>query len=378
MRFRRAFSLLAGCFLLLATAAGAQEIHSQAQDFRVVTLTRVLDHPWALAFLPDGRMLVTERPGRMRIVTKEGRVGEALKNVPAVQAGGQGGMLDVILDHDFARNRTIYFAYSERGEGGAGTAVARAVLGESELRDNALSKVRVIYRQQPKVRGSLQFGARIVQTADGDLFVTLGDRYLRDQAQDLDSGLGKIIRIRPDGSVPPDNPFVGKKGAQPEIWTYGHRSPEGAALNPATGAFWMHEHGAQGGDEINIIEPGKNYGWPVITWGIDYDGSKIGEGTSKAGMEQPIYYWTPSIAPSGMAFYTGDAFPKWKGNLFVGALAGQMLVRVKVNGEKVVAQERLFEGKLGRIRDVREGPDGNLYLLTDEGDGALIRVELAN
>jgi glucose/arabinose dehydrogenase len=306
----------------------------------------------------------------MRIVTREGRVGEALKNVPTVQAGGQGGMLDVLLDLDFAHNHTLYFAYSERGEGGAGTAVARAVLGENELLE-----VKVIYRQLPKVRGSLQFGARIVQTPDHNLFVTLGDRYLRDEAQNLNSGLGKIIRIRPDGSVPPDNPFVGRKGVQPEIWSYGHRSPEGAALNPANGAFWMHEHGAQGGDEINIIEPGKNYGWPVITWGIDYDGSKIGEGTSKAGMEQPIYYWVPSIAPSGMAFYTGDKFPGWKGNLFVGSLKFGRLVRLELNGSKVTHEERLLQEIGARIRDVRMGPDGLLYLLTDEGDGRLLRLE---
>jgi len=371
MRFRRTLSLLSGCLLLLATAfAQAQDIHSEKQDFRVVTLTSVLDHPWSLAFLPDGRMLVTERPGRMRIVTKEGRVGEALKNVPAGQAGGQGGMLDVILDLDFSRNRTLYFAYSERGEGGAGTAVARAVLEEGGLRD-----VKVIYRQLPKVRGSLQFGARIVQTPDGNLFVTLGDRYLRDEAQNLDSGLGKIIRIRPDGSVPPDNPFVGRKGAQPEIWSYGHRSPEGAALNPASGAFWMHEHGAQGGDEINIIEKGKNYGWPVITWGIDYDGSKIGEGTAKAGMEQPIYYWVPSIAPSGMAFYTGNAFPKWQGNLFVGSLKFGRLVRLELSGNRVAHEERLLQEIGARIRDVRMGPDGLLYVLTDEDDGRLLRLQ---
>jgi len=358
--------------LLCITAASthAQEIHSEKQDFRVVTLTRVLDHPWALAFLPDGRMLVTERAGRLRIISKEGRVGEALRNVPAAQAGGQGGMLDVILDMDFAGNRTIYFAYSERGQGGAGTAVARAVLEEDGLRD-----IKVIYRQLPKVRGSLQFGARIVQTPDHNLFVTLGDRYLRDEAQNLNSGLGKIMRIRPDGSVPPDNPFVGKMGVQPEIWSYGHRSPEGAALNPASGAFWMHEHGAQGGDEINIIEPGKNYGWPVITWGIDYDGSKIGEGTAKAGMEQPIYYWVPSIAPSGMAFYTGDKFPGWNGNLFVGSLKFGRLVRLELEGDKVTHEERLLEEIGARIRDVRMGPDGLLYVLTDESDGRLLRLE---
>ncbi|HEY4370475.1 MAG TPA: PQQ-dependent sugar dehydrogenase [Burkholderiales bacterium] len=345
-------------------------MQSEKQKFRVVTLTRLLDHPWALAFLPDGRMLVTERPGRMRFVTKEGRVSEPLKNVPAVRAGGQGGLLDVALDLDFAKNHTLYFAYSEAGEGGASTVVARAMLGEDGLRD-----VKVIYRQRPKTSGSLQFGARIVQTPDRNLFVTLGDRYIRDEAQNLNSGLGKIIRIRPDGSVPPDNPFIGKSGAQPEIWSYGHRSPEGAALNPATGAFWMNEHGAQGGDEINIIEKGKNYGWPVITWGIDYDGSKIGEGTTKAGMEQPIYHWEPSIAPSGMAFYTGDALAGWKGNLFVGSLKFGRLVRLELNGDKVTHEERLLQEVGARIRDVRQGPDGMLYLLTDEGDGRLLKLE---
>lgn len=371
MRPRKRLVLLTGLFLFaLAATTGAQEIQSEKQKFRVVTLTKLLDHPWGLAFLPDGRMLVTERPGHMRIVTKEGRVSEPLKNVPPVRAGGQGGMLDVALDLDFARNHTIYFAYSEAGEGGAGTAVTRAVLEE-----DALSEVKVIYRQRPKTSGSLQFGARIVQTPDRNLFVTLGDRYIRDEAQNLNSGLGKIIRIRPDGTVPPDNPFVGKSGAQPEIWSYGHRSPEGAALNPATGAFWMNEHGAQGGDEINIIEKGRNYGWPVITWGIDYDGSKIGEGTTKAGMEQPVYHWEPSIAPSGMAFYTGNAFPAWKDSLFIGSLKFGRLVRLELNGDKVTHEERLLKEVGARIRDVRQGPDGLIYLLTDEGDGRLLKLE---
>ncbi len=362
--------LVAAMALGLAGAAAAQDIVSEHANFRVVTLAHELERPWALAFLPDGRMLVTERPGRMRIVTQDGHVSEPLKGVPAVAAGGQGGMLDVILDADFAANHTIYFAYAERGAGGSGTAVARAELMSDELRD-----VKVIYRQRPKVSGNLQFGARIVQTPDRNLFVTLGDRYQRDEAQNLDSGLGKIIRIRPDGSIPPDNPFIGRPGVQPEIWSYGHRSPEGAALTPATGAFWMHEHGPQGGDEINVIQPGKNYGWPVITWGIDYDGTRIGEGTTKAGMEQPIYYWVPSIAPSGMAFYTGNAFPGWKGNLFVGSLKFGRMVRLELNGDKVTHEERMLKEVNARIRDVRMGPDGLLYLLTDENEGKLLKLE---
>lgn len=361
---------LAVMALCAATQTWAQEINSERERFRVTTITRELDHPWALAFLPDGRMLVTERDGDLRYVGKDGKPSAPIKGVPRVQASGQGGLLDVVLDKDFGANQTLYLSYAEPGQGGAGTAVARARLAEGELQD-----VKVIFRQSPKVSGGLHFGSRIVQARDGKLFITMGERYQRDRAQDLSVHLGKVVRINADGSVPQDNPFVGRQGALPEIWSYGHRNSQGAALNPATGAFWMHEHGAQGGDEINIPEAGKNYGWPVITHGIDYNGSPIGEGKAKAGMEQPRYFWVPSIAPSGMAFYTGDAFPNWKGNLFVGSLKFGRLVRLELDGMKVTKEERLLSEIGARVRDVRQGPDGLIYVLTDEGNGRLLRLE---
>jgi aldose sugar dehydrogenase len=330
-------------------------------------------NPWAIAFLLDARMLVTERPGRMRIVTRDGKLSPPLSGVPQVFASGQGGLLDVALDRGYAQNQTIYFCYAEPVDGGARTALARAKLDLGET--PGLSDVKVIFRQEGPLSHSNHHGCRIVQTADNNLFLTLGEHFTyRDQAQNLGNHLGKIVRIRPDGSVPPDNPFVNRAGAKPEIWSYGHRNSQGAALNPARGKLWTHEHGPRGGDEINIPEAGKNYGWPVIGYGIDYSGARIHEATSKPGMEQPIKYWVPSIAPSGMAFYDGKLIPAWKGNLFVGALAGQMLVRLELDGEKVVKEERLLEGLHERIRDVREGPDGALYLATDSRQGRILRL----
>ena len=287
-------------------------------------------------------------------------------------AQGQGGLLDVALDRQFTANRTIYFSFAEPGDGGAGTSVARARLGAAGLDD-----VRVIFRQMPKVRGGLHFGSRIVQAPDGNLFVALGERYQRDRAQDLGTHLGKVVRIRPEGGAAPGNPFAGRAGAQPEIWSYGHRNAQGAALDPATGLLWTVEHGAQGGDEINRPQAGRNYGWPVITYGRDYSGASIGEGTAKSGMEQPLYYWDPSIAPSGMAFYDADAIPGWKGSILVGALKYRLLVRLSRDGEKVLREERLLDGLNERIRDVRVGPDGFVYLLTDNADGRVLRVEPA-
>ncbi|HSD52450.1 MAG TPA: PQQ-dependent sugar dehydrogenase [Candidatus Methylomirabilis sp.] len=337
---------------------------------RVQTVARGLEHPWALAFLPDGRMLVTERSGRLRTVERDGRLSEPLAGVPQVQARGQGGLLDVALDPRFAENRLVYLSFAEPGEGGAGTAVARGRLGEGRLED-----VRVIYRQQPKVEGSNHFGSRLVFARDGTLFVTQGDRYsYREQAQDLSVGLGKIVRINPDGSIPRDNPFVGRAGVRPEIWSYGHRNVQGAALHPQTGQLWTAEHGARGGDELNRPEAGKNYGWPVITYGVDYSGARIGEGTAKPGMEQPVYYWDPVIAPSGMTFYTGQAYPDWKGSILIGSLRPGLLVSLTLEGGRVAREER-YLGDLGeRIRDVRQGPDGLLYLLTDSRDGRILRV----
>lgn len=353
----------------LATRAAAQEFTTRHGRVRVETVARGLSHPWGLAFLPDGRMLVTERPGRLRIVGPDGTVGPPLAGVPAVVASGQGGMLDVALDPGFAQNRVIWLTYSEPGAGGAGTALARARLGGA-----GLEQLRVVFRQQPKLGGGGHFGSRIVFSRDGHIFVTLGERMRRDMAQDLRRHTGKVVRLSPDGSVPPDNPFVGRRDALPEIWSWGHRNPQGATLHPATGALWIVEHGAMGGDEVNIPKPGRNYGWPVITYGRDYSGARIGEGTSKAGMEQPVHYWDPSIAPSGMTFYTGDRYPGWNGSLFVGSLKFGMLVRLETSGERVTAEERLLQGLDERIRDVRQGPDGYLYLLTDEGNGRILRL----
>lgn len=333
-----------------------------------------LENPWSLAFLPDGRGLVTEKPGRMRYVAKDGSLSAPLTGVPAVQSSGQGGLLDVILDPEFASNRMIYFSFSEPADGDAGTAVARA-----RLTDTGLEDVTVILRQEPKVKGAGHFGSRLALAKDGKLYVTLGERQrYREKAQDLTTTFGKVVRINRDGSVPPDNPFVGRADARPEIWSYGHRNPQGAAVHPETGVLWTVEHGAQGGDELNHPDPGRNYGWPVITYGKDYSGARIGEGTSKPGMEQPVHYWDPSIAPSGLLIYTGSAFPEWKGQFIVGALAGQGLTRLEVKGvgsEYRVTEHRMKEGIERRIRDVRQGPDGLIYLLTDSGTGEILRLE---
>jgi glucose/arabinose dehydrogenase len=321
-------------------------------------------------------MIVTERAGGIRIVSPGGQVSPRLAGMPAVYAHGQGGMLDVALDPDFAANKLIYFSYAEPGPGRAGTAVARARL---DLAGNRLGEVTVIFRQTPKSDGGRHFGSRLVFGRDGSLFITVGERGQRHRAQDFSINRGNVVRINPDGTIPSDNPFIdkkgiGRKGYRPEVWSYGHRNPQGAALHPKTGKLWIHEHGARGGDEINIPLAGRNYGWPVIAYGRHYSGGKIGVGTHRAGLEQPMYYWDPSIAPSGMAFYTGDKFPEWRGNLLVGALKFRLLVRLELDGEKVVAEERLLKGLGERIRDVRQGPDGYIYLLTDSGDGRILKL----
>ena len=350
---------------------------AQAQSLRPVTVTSGLEHPWGLAFLPDGQMLVTERPGRLRLVSKDGRLGEPIAGVPEVDARRQGGLLDVVLDPKFADNRLIYISYSEpgaddKGRAGNSTAVARAKLDGQRLVD-----LKVIFRQQPKVSSSAHFGSRLVFARDGRLFITLGDRYSRrDDAQTLDTHHGKVVRINADGSVPADNPYAQRAGALPEIWNIGHRNIQGAALHPLTGELWSHEHGPQGGDELNIELPGRNYGWPVITNGREYvTGLKIGEGTTRADVEPALKTWVPSIAPNGMAFLTSDRYPGWKGNLFIGALSGQALVRLELDGRKVVSEERLLQSLGERIRDVRQGPDGWLYLLTDNDNGRILRIE---
>jgi aldose sugar dehydrogenase len=373
-----AFLTFTSLALLVATSALAQAPRSPTPKpveapIRATTVAKGLEHPWGLAFLPNGRMLVTERPGRIRLIERDGRLSEPLGGVPKVFASGQGGLLDVTLSPNFASDRLVYLSYSEPGEGGAGTAVARGRLGE-----RALENVQVIWRQAPKVSGPNHWGSRLLFARDGTLFVTTGDRFnYREQAQDLSGTLGKVIRINADGSIPRDNPFVGRDGARPEIWSYGHRNVQAAALQPETDQLWTIEHGARGGDELNHPQPGRNYGWPVITYGVDYSGAKIGEGTAKKGMEQPVYYWDPVIAPSGALFYTGDAFPDWKGDLFVGSLKPGLLVRLHLDGDRVVQEERYLGNLDERIRDVRQGPDGFIYLLTDSPGGGIFRIEPA-
>jgi glucose/arabinose dehydrogenase len=356
--------------------ASAQTFKSSAGDLKVETVVSGIANPWALAFLPDGRMLVTERPVRLRIATRDGKLSAPVTGVPKVFAVSQGGLHDVVLDRNFVRNSTIYLCYADPFEGGGRTSLARARLVDEAT--PRLDDVKVIFRQEGPLSRGQHFGCRIVQTPDDNLFLTLGDHgTYRDEAQNLGNHLGKIVRIAPDGSVPKDNPFVGRAGAKPEIWSYGHRNSQGAALHPATGKLWEHEHGPQGGDEINIPLAGRNYGWPVIGYGVNYGGARIHEATSKAGMEQPVKYWVPSIAPSGMAFYQGDLFPAWKGNLFVGALVTGILVRLTLDGEKVTSEERLLQGIRERIRDVRVGPDGAIYLVTDNFAGRVLRISPA-
>jgi glucose/arabinose dehydrogenase len=338
--------------------------------FNVGTVAKGLENPWSLAFLPDGRMLVTERPGRLRLVGRDRKLSEPLAGVPQVYTSGQGGLLDVALSPAFNKDRLVYLSFAESGEGGAGTAVARGRLGEG-----GLENVQVIWRQQPKVSGPNHWGSRIVFRPDGTLFVTLGDRFnYSDSAQDLSTTIGKIVRINPDGSPARDNPFVGRAGARPEIWSIGHRNVQAAALHPDTGQLWTAEHGARGGDELNHPEAGKNYGWPVISYGVHYSFRKIGEGTAKAGMEQPVYYWDPVIAPSGMVFYTGDLFAGWKNNILIGSLTPGFLVRLVMKDGKVAQEERHLADLRERIRDVRQAPDGSLYLVTDARNGQILRI----
>ncbi|MCC6888294.1 MAG: PQQ-dependent sugar dehydrogenase [Hyphomicrobiales bacterium] len=359
----------------IATAVQAQPqpTVSSPAGLSVDTVAGNLAFPWSIAFLPDGRLLVTERPGRLRVVAKDGAPSPPVTGVPAVFARGQGGLHDVILDRDFVENGTIYLCFAMPVSGGGQTALARGRLVDAN--PPRLDAVRVIFQQEGPPSSSNHFGCRIVQAADGNLVLTTGDHFRpRDEAQNLGNHLGKVIRVTPDGRAPPDNPFVRQAGAKPEIWSYGHRNIQGAALHPQSGKLWIHEHGARGGDEINIVEPGRNYGWPVITYGVDYSGEKIGVGTRRDGMEQPVKYWVPSIAPSGMAFYTGALFPAWRGNLFIGALLAQTLVRLELKGEAVGSEERLLQNLRARIRDVRQGPDGALYLATDHSSGRILRI----
>jgi glucose/arabinose dehydrogenase len=361
---------LAAC--LFAIAASLAALSATARDFKPFVVARGLEHPWGLAILPDGRMLVTERPGRMRVVERDGKLGAPLEGLPPVVASGQGGLLDVALHPQFADNRLVYWTFAEAGDGGAATAVARG-----RLDGNRLADVQVIFRQLPKVGGGNHFGSRLVWSRDGRLFIGLGDRFHRmADAQTLDNHMGKVVRIEADGKVPTDNPFVQRGGAKPEIWSYGHRNIQGATLHPATGELWLVEHGPQGGDELNIAKAGANHGWPVITYGRNYgSGTVIGEGTERADVAPPIAHWVPtSIAPSGLAFLTSERYPGWKGNLFIGTLRAQKIVRVELDGNRVLRQHDLLVGR-ERIRDLRQGPDGWLYALTDSRDGQVWRLE---
>lgn len=332
-----------------------------------------LEHPWAIVFLPDGRMLVTERAGRLRVITRDGRSSPPLQGLPDAFVRGQGGLLDVVLGPDFAQDRLIYWSYSEPRERGNGTSVARGRLSEDASR---VENVQVIFRQQPSFDGRAHFGSRLVFDREGRLYITLGERQrpnIRGRAQDVSSTIGKIVRINADGTVPQDNPFAGRAGARPEIWSYGHRNVQGADLHPETGALWIVEHGPRGGDELNIPQAGRNYGWPVISYGEDYDGRPIGEGIAvREGMEQPVYYWDPVIAPGDMDFYRGELFP-WRGDILIAGLESRALVRLEIEGERVTGEERFALG-VGRIRDIAESEDGALWIVTDEDNGRVLRL----
>ena len=372
-------ALSAIALLVFAPAASATDgpkvVATQKARVQLTVVAGGLEHPWGIAFLPDGRALVTERPGRLRIVERDGKTGEPLAGVPTVDAVGQGGLLDVTLDPDFARNQRIYLTYAEpRGDGKNGTSVARARLGASGLED-----LTVIFRQQPAMASRHHFGSRLVFGRDGNLFVTMGDRNSgRDKVQLLDNHIGKVVRIDRDGKAPVDNPYRKQADALPELWSVGHRNVQGAALDPTTGDLWTNEHGPKGGDELNRTLGGRNYGWPLVTYGMEYSGKPVTDKTEAPGLESPVHYWVPSIATSGLAFYTGTAIPAWQGNVFVGGLKSAELSRLELRDGRVVNEERLFGEALGkRIRAVVNGPDGALYLLTDEADGQLIRVTAA-
>lgn len=364
-------------FLLMTTlsTAGhtAQTVSSERLELRLEQIADGLEHPWGMAFLGDGRILVTERTGRLRMVDSNGLVAEPVSGTPRAAVHGQGGLLDVALHPEFATNDLVYLSYVGQSSDGLGTEVARG-----RLNGSTLEGLEVIFRMQPKSNGGRHFGSRLIFDPQGRLYITLGDRGDKNRAQRLDDHAGSVIRINADGSIPADNPFVSRKDARPDIFSFGHRNQQGAALNPQSGELWTHEHGPQGGDEVNVVRAGVNHGWPVITYGVNYViGTSIGEGTHKSGMAQPLHYWVPSIAPSGMAFYAGERIPEWRGNLLVGSLKFATLVRLEVDGEKIIHEERLLQNEIGRIRDVRQGPDGLIYLLTDASNGGLYRLSPA-
>lgn len=356
--------------LSLALISGAcQSAGNTDHGFNVETVVDGLAHPWGLAFLPDGRLLITERAGRLNVYDPDSGGLTRLNGVPEVFARSQGGLLDVVLHPAFDENRLVYLSYSARHDGGASTHV-----GRGRLDDDRLMSFEVIFRAEPGIGSGRHFGSRLVFDRDGYLFITIGDHGERDSAQERNTHMGTVVRLHDDGRVPDDNPFTGDADARAEIYSYGHRNAQGMTLHPDTGVVWLHEHGPRGGDEINLPKAGRNYGWPKVTHGREYFGPRIGPAPPQAGFEPPLHHWTPSIAPSGMAFYDGDRFEHWRGDLFVGALAGRHLARVRFDGERVVEEEKLLEDRGWRIRDVRSGPDGYLYLLTDDANGALVRL----
>jgi aldose sugar dehydrogenase len=370
---RRRFVLTATSALAAPAVVRAQEtLKSAKATYRLVTLGRDLVQPWSIAFLPDGRLLITERPGRLRVFANGRLEPRALAGVPPVRTGGQAGLLDVCLHPNFAQNRALYLSYISGDNNGAATTVARA-----ELSDDGLANVRVIFEAVPRGQGRLNLGSRIVFDRAGLMYVSVGDHFQMLRAQDLGDFAGKIVRLKDDGSVPQDNPFVGRPGARPEIFTWGNRNPQGLALHPETGKVWEVEHGPKGGDELNILKAGANYGWPLVTYGVNYDGSKITDNRSLPGMEDALRTWVPSISPCGLSFYTGDRFPGWKGSLFTGALSNYALFRIELDGERYRSEERLLVDRLPYIRDVRQGPDGLIYLVTQSEEGGLFRLEPA-
>jgi aldose sugar dehydrogenase len=364
--FSLGFFIFTGCSV--ADEGGVYS--SEKHNFTIETVIEGLEHPWSVDFLPDGRFLVTEKPGRLRII-ENGQLSEPVIGLPEIKEKGQGGLLDIALDPEYENNKTIYLSYSAKGEGGIGTEVVKGTLSGNELKNT-----QVIFKLSPKTDTGYHFGSRLLFTKDGSLFITLGDRGDQDRAQVLNDHAGSLIHINKDGTVPADNPFIDNPDVKPEIYTYGNRNMQGIAMHPETGDVWTIEHGPQGGDELNLMKPGVNYGWPVITYGVNYGlGTKIGEGTEKEGMAQPVHYWVPSIATSSLLFYTGDKFPGWKGNAFVGSLKFGQIARLEMQDNKVIHEERLVNGKAGRIREVQQGPDGCLYIVTDESNGKLLRLK---
>ncbi len=347
--------------------SGPQTEEGKKEEFQIITVAEGLEHPWGMAFLPDGSLLVTERAGRLLHISN-GDISE-ISGLPEIHAGGQGGLLDIALHPEFTDNHLVYMTFSQAGRGGSGTALMRGVFDNGHLRDT-----EVLYRMPGLTSGGAHFGSRIVFAPDGTIYMSIGDRGSRNRAQDLSDAAGSTIRLNHDGTIPEDNPFAGRSDVLQEIFSYGHRNAQGMAVHPQTGRIWQHEHGPRGGDELNILISGANYGWPEVSYGEEYSGGEIGSGTSAPGMEDPIIHWTPSIAPSGMTFYTGTLFPQWKGSIFAGALAGRHLRRIDLEGDKVIGQEVLLQGEVGRIRDVREGPDGAVWFITDERNGKIYRL----